>query len=83
MLVVDEAALLARIEKRAAETGGARADDNAEALKKRLDAYKAQTAPIVPYYEGQGRLKKVDGMAAVNIVTEQIADILDGAAKAA
>ncbi|HNQ92044.1 MAG TPA: adenylate kinase [Alphaproteobacteria bacterium] len=82
-LVVDEAALLARIERRAVETGGARADDNAETLKKRLDAYKAQTAPIVPYYEGQGRLKKVDGMAAVNIVTEQIADILDGAAKIA
>lgn len=82
-LVVDEAALLARIEQRAKETGGARADDNAETLKKRLDAYKAQTAPIIPYYEGQGRLKKVDGMAAVNIVTEQIAYILDHAAKAA
>lgn len=82
-LVVDEAALLARIEQRAKETGGARADDNAETLKKRLDAYKAQTAPIIPYYEAAGRLKKVDGMAAVNIVTEQIADILDKTAKAA
>lgn len=82
-IAVDEVALLARIEKRAAETGGARADDNAETLKKRLEAYKAQTAPIIPYYEGQGRLMKVDGMAAVNIVTEQISQLLDKAQKAA
>jgi len=75
-LVVNENALLARIEKRAAESANVRPDDNAEALKKRLTVYNEQTAPIIPYYEGKGMLKKVDGMAAVNIVTEQIAKIL-------
>lgn len=75
-LVVDESALLARIEKRAAESTTVRADDNADALKKRLVAYNEQTAPIVPYYESKGMLKKVDGMAAVNVVTEQIGKIL-------
>jgi adenylate kinase len=79
-LSVDEDALLARIEKRAAENGGARADDNAETLKKRLDAYRAQTAPILPYYEGKGMLQTVDGMADIGIVTSQIASILDRAA---
>ncbi|MFA7276783.1 MAG: adenylate kinase [Pseudobdellovibrionaceae bacterium] len=76
-LAVDEDALLARIEKRAAESVNVRADDNAEALKKRLAVYNEQTAPIIPYYEKKGTLRRVDGMAAVNIVTEQIADILD------
>ena len=50
---VDEAALLSRIEKRAAETvaagGTVRADDNPEALKKRLAAYREQTAPLAGY----------------------------------
>ena len=78
-LSVDEAALLARIEKRAAESGTVRADDNAETLKKRLDAYKAQTAPILPYYEGKGMLKTVDGMADIDAVTAEIAAILDAA----
>ena len=76
-LVVDENALLARIEKRATETaGGPRADDNAEALKKRLTVFNEQTAPILPYYEGKGILQKVDGMAAVNVVSGQIANLL-------
>ena len=76
-LAVDENALLARIEKRAAETqGGPRPDDNADALKKRLAVYNEQTAPILPYYEGKGLLKKVDGMASVGQVTDQIAKLL-------
>lgn len=80
-LVVDENALLARIEKRAAESKtGPRPDDNAEALKKRLDVYRQQTAPILPYYDGKGVLQKVDGMAPIGTVTEQIAQILGQAA---
>ena len=76
-LVVDENALLARIEKRAAETvGGPRADDNADALKKRLSVYNEQTAPILPYYEGKEILQKVDGMAPVGDVSAQIAKLL-------
>ncbi len=76
-LVVDEAALLGRIEKRAAENAGAvRADDNADALKKRLQVYNEQTAPILPYYDGQGRLMKVDGMAPIDAVTAAVAGIL-------
>lgn len=76
-LVVDEDALLARIEKRAAETvGGPRADDNADALKKRLAVYNEQTAPILPYYAEKGILQKVDGMAPVDAVTASVATCL-------
>lgn len=74
---VDEAALFDRIEKRAAETeGGARADDNAETLKKRIVVYREQTAPILPYYEGAGRLEAIDGMASIDDVTTQLEAIL-------
>src|SRR6516225_5617549 len=72
-LKVDEAALLGRIETRvagmAARGEALRPDDNPESLKKRLDAYRAQTAPLTGYYAGKGMLSAVDGMAAIDDVT--------------
>jgi adenylate kinase len=80
-LKVDEGILIKRIEKRAAETIARgeplRADDNAESLKKRLDAYRAQTAPLIGYYARKGLLKTVDGMAPVEKVGAAIAATLD------
>jgi adenylate kinase len=73
---VDEAALFARIENRAAETGGARGDDNADTLRKRLSVYHENTAPLLPYYRDRGVLKKVDGMATIDDVAAQIESIL-------
>src|SRR4029079_8558269 len=37
------------------------ADDRREAVGKRLDAYEAMTAALLPYYEGKGLLRRVDG----------------------
>jgi adenylate kinase len=54
-----------------------RADDNAETVKARLKAYREQTAPILPYYQGKGVLVTVDGMAAIDEVTRQIEAILE------
>ena len=80
-LKVDQAILLKRIEKRVAEMtarGEAlRADDNAEALKKRLGAYRALTAPLIGYYAGKGVLRTVDGMAPIEKVSAAIAAALD------
>ena len=73
---VDEDALFARIENRAAETGGARADDNAETLRKRLAVYHENTAPLLPYYDGKGLLKTVDGMNSIDEVGQAIDGIL-------
>lgn len=56
-----------------------RSDDNAETVRSRLTAYHAQTAPILPYYEGKGILKAVDGMAGIDEVAEQIEDALGAA----
>ncbi|MGG5809760.1 adenylate kinase [Falsiroseomonas sp. CW058] len=53
-----------------------RADDKAETVAARLDAYHRQTAPLLPFYRAQGKLKQVDGMAEMNEVTRQIGDIL-------
>ncbi len=55
-----------------------RADDNAETVKTRLAAYRAQTAPILPYYREKGLLVRVDGMAELDDVTRQIARQLNG-----
>ena len=49
-----------------------RADDNEETVKTRLAQYHAQTAPILPYYDSRGVLKRVDGMASIDDVGRQI-----------
>jgi len=74
-LEVDSQKLMDRIAKRFAEEG--RADDNPDAYKVRLDAYIAQTAPLVPYYEAQGKMHRVDGMADIEVVAVSIAQSLD------
>lgn len=56
-----------------------RADDNAETVNKRLAAYHAQTAPLLPYYETHGILQIVDGMQDIGKVTKDLEGILDGA----
>jgi len=53
-----------------------RADDQPEAVKIRLEAYRRQTAPILPYYRGKGVLRSVDGMADIDEVGRQIEAIL-------
>ncbi|TWB16614.1 adenylate kinase [Nitrospirillum amazonense] len=53
-----------------------RADDNAETFTKRLAEYHALTAPILPYYQGKGVLKQVDGMAEIDEVTRQLEAII-------
>jgi adenylate kinase len=54
-----------------------REDDKAEVVQKRLAAYHAQTAPILPYYRDSGRLAAVDGMADIDAVTRQIVAVLE------
>jgi adenylate kinase len=75
-LKVDEDALIKRIETRVAQMRArgeaVRADDNADVLKGRLAAYRAQTAPLAAHYEQAGLLKSVDGMAAIDEVTAAI-----------
>jgi adenylate kinase len=56
-----------------------RPDDNVETVTKRLDAYHAQTAPLLPYYDKRGALKLVDGTMDIADVTKALEGILDAA----
>lgn len=56
-----------------------RKDDNAETMKTRMAAYRAQTEPLLPYYGARGVLRKVDGMAPMDAVYRQISAVLAGA----
>ncbi|HEU4700760.1 MAG TPA: adenylate kinase [Gemmatimonadales bacterium] len=60
--VTDEE-ILARIERRRTLEG--RADDDPAAVKVRLDAYRAQTAPVLDYYERRGLVRRIHGVGEV------------------
>lgn len=49
-----------------------RADDNAETVKARLEAYHADTAPLIAFYEAAGKLKRIDAMGEIGGVTAAI-----------
>ncbi|MDI3468064.1 MAG: adenylate kinase [Pseudolabrys sp.] len=82
-LKVDEGILIKRIENRVAQMLArgekVRADDNAGVLKGRLEAYRAQTAPLSAHYRATGVLRTVDGMASVEKVSAAIDGILGAA----
>ena len=81
-LTVNEDELVKRMENRVAETkaagGQVRADDNPEAFRKRLVAYREQTAPLSDYYRSTGELKTVDGMQDIDAVTASVVAALEG-----
>ena len=54
-----------------------RPDDNEETVRRRMAEYRAKTAPILPYYDERGLVRRVDGMAPVDEVAAQIDAILD------
>jgi adenylate kinase len=53
-----------------------RPDDRPEAVKTRLEVYRQQTAPILPYYRRKGILSTVDGMGEMDAVTRQIEAVI-------
>lgn len=75
-LIAKEETLLERMKKRVADAEAAgetvRADDNEETFRKRQSVYRDETAPVIPYYEAQGKLRKIDGMRPVEAVAADI-----------
>lgn len=52
-----------------------RADDNAETVGQRLEAYHAQTAPLIAYYNGKGSLQRTDAMGDIQAIAERLSTI--------
>jgi adenylate kinase len=81
-LKVDAGILQKRIENRIAEARASgkplRSDDDPEKLKRRVEIYHEQTAPLVDYYRLEGSLTSVDGMASIPQVASAIDRALDG-----
>jgi adenylate kinase len=69
-LVTDEAALVARLLKRAQIEG--RADDNEATIRNRMRVYRAQTEPLIAYYRDKGLLREIDGMGTIEAVEKRI-----------
>jgi adenylate kinase len=82
-LVVDDAALVGRIVKRADEARAAgqpvRRDDTPEVFQVRLQEYYKNTAALIGYYWAKGNLVQIDGMADMQTVANAIAKVLDKA----
>jgi adenylate kinase len=82
-LKVDEDALLERIERRIAETKARgetlRDDDDPDVLRRRILAYRDQTAPLATYYQLQSVLRSVNGMAPIPEVSKEIDRVIEKA----
>jgi len=69
-LTVDIDEVVARLVKRAADQG--RSDDTEEVIRRRLEVYAAQTAPLIARYQERGIVDRVDGMGTVDEVTGRL-----------
>jgi adenylate kinase len=74
-LDVDTELLVARIAGRAKAEG--RADDTPEAVRKRLEVYEEQTAPVIDFYRHQQKLTAVDGVGSMEEVFARVVEALD------
>ena len=73
-LTADPDEVVARLLRRSAEQG--RSDDTADVVRRRLEVYTAQTAPLATLYEQRGLLVRVDGMGDVEDVTRRLLEAL-------
>jgi len=73
-LEVPTSLLVQRIAGRAKAEG--RADDNPESVRKRLQVYDSQTAPVVEFYRQHGQLTVVDGVGGLDEVFNRIIEAI-------
>ncbi|MVZ62638.1 adenylate kinase [Sphingobacterium humi] len=74
-LDVNEEELTQRIAKRQEISG--RADDAADKLKKRIEEYFGKTIHVLPYYEAQGKLSKVNGIGEIETIFTDLSAVID------
>ena len=76
LLLTADDELVARLLRRAELEG--RSDDTEDVIRHRLDLYKQQTADVVARYEDRGIVTRVDGLGAIDEVTERVMEALNG-----
>ena len=74
LLVVEQEEVISRLVARGAEQG--RSDDTEETIRRRLEVYAEQTAPLIDVYEQRGLVRRVDGMAPIDEVTSALREAL-------
>jgi adenylate kinase len=74
-LTADGDELLRRLSGRALEQG--RSDDTPDVIKRRLDVYEEQTAPLIDVYVSRGVVAKIDGLGEITEVTARIIEAID------
>ncbi|EDM38803.1 adenylate kinase [Pedobacter sp. BAL39] len=74
-LDVDQEELTKRIAQRQLETG--RVDDQADKLQKRIEEYFSKTIHVLPYYEGQQKLSKVNGIGKIDDIFAELSAVID------
>ena len=74
-LSVPEEELMARLINRGKESG--RSDDNEETIKKRLNVYHTQTAPLIDWYKNDGTHHHVVGLGSVDDIFARISEVID------
>ena len=71
---IESEMIVERIAKRAELEG--RSDDSSETVRKRLDVYEEQTAPVISYYADQEKLSQVYGVGSIEEISERILGLL-------
>ena len=74
-LDVPDDVLISRMLLRGKTSG--RADDNEETIKKRLNVYKNQTAPLIEWYEARGKHHHVKGVGELETIFADICKVID------
>ena len=69
-LVADEDEIVRRLRQRAIDQG--RVDDSEEAIRHRQEVYQRETAPLLEMFRDRELLVEVDGLGAVDDITERI-----------
>jgi adenylate kinase len=73
-LEVEDDELVRRMLQRAEQEG--RSDDNETTIRTRMAVYHEQTRPLIDYYRGQGKLRRVDGLGSVDDITARVHEVL-------
>lgn len=74
LLEVQTEEVVARLVERGREQG--RSDDTEETIRRRIEVYSEQTAPLIDVFDQRGILRRVDGMASIDEVTAALREAL-------